>query len=62
MAGDRTLVYSFVLSGSTTDGRHELTVTLRVSSGPIVVSAVSATEPGGRTVIVPLQPGPVICD
>jgi hypothetical protein len=61
VAGDRTLVYSFVLSGSTADGRHELTVTVRVSSGPIVVSAVSATEPGGARVVVPLRPGPVIC-
>ena len=62
VAGDRTLVYSYVLSGSASDGFHEVTVTLGVTSGPIVVSAVAATEPGGVRVVVPLQPGPVICD
>ena len=61
-AGERTLVYSFVLSGSSADGRYELTVTSPASSGPIVVSAAGATEagsPDGRR--VPLEPGPVVC-
>ena len=60
-SGARTLVYSYVLSGTTEDGLHEATVTAPASNGPIVVSAVMATEPGGATVVVPLLPGPVVC-
>ena len=54
-------MFSYVLSGSTADGRHEATVSARVSDGPITVSTVQATEPDGTTVVVRLQPGPVVC-
>jgi hypothetical protein len=61
-AGDRTLVFTYVLTGSAADGLHEASVTARVSQGPITVATVPALEPDGDPVTVRLQPGPVTCD
>jgi hypothetical protein len=56
--GTRTLVYRYVLSGSAADGPHQERL---VGRGRLVVESVRAPLPGGGSVVVALQPGPVEC-
>ena len=55
----RTVVYSYVLSGSAADGPHEERL---VARGHLVVASVRAPVPGGPSIVVPLEPGPVDCN
>jgi hypothetical protein len=57
--GTRTLVYSYVLSGSAADGAREERL---VARGHLVVASVRAPLVGGGSVVVELEPGPVDCN